>query len=97
MDSVLRGTLAMPEIDQIVALVNQSLSDLPDKVSQLQHTLAQGMRRTLLTTVDDDLLEQVYGRAYEHYQTKDIAKHYRWHCICRSATLEIFASCLWPA
>lgn len=68
MDSVLRGTLAMPEIDQIIALVNQSLSDLPDKVSQLQHTLAQGMRRTVLTTVDDDLLEQVYGRAYEHYQ-----------------------------
>ena len=68
MDSVLPRTLKMPEIDQIVALVNQSLSDLPDKVYQLQHTLAKGMRRTQQTTVDDDLLEQVYGYAYEHYQ-----------------------------
>ncbi len=70
MDSAQSRQWSTPEVDQIVALVNQSLSELPDKVQQLQDTLAQGMMRTLLNTVDNDLLEQVYGRAYELYQHK---------------------------
>ena len=68
MDSTLLRERAIPEVDQIIALVNQSLSELPDKVSQLQDTLAQGMLRTLLDAVDTDLLERVYGQAYELYQ-----------------------------
>ncbi len=68
MDSALPRKLAIPEVDQILALVNQSLSELPDKVSQLQDTLAQGMMRTMLDTVDTDLLEQVYSQAFDLYQ-----------------------------
>ena len=68
MDSALPGNLAIPEIDQIVALVNQSLSELPDKVSQLQESLAQGLMRSMVSTIDTEMLEQLYGQAYERYQ-----------------------------
>lgn len=68
MDSALPRDVAMPEIDQILALVNQSLSELPDKVAQLQQTLANGMMRTLLHPINTDQLEEIYGHAYEHYQ-----------------------------
>ena len=68
MDSALPRGVEMPEIDQILELVNQSLSELPDKVAQLQQTLADGMTRTLRQTIDSDQLEQIYGHAYEYYQ-----------------------------
>lgn len=62
--------LPIPEVAQIQAMVNQSLSELPDKMNQLQNTLAEGMTRALQTTPDVESLEQVYGCAYAFYQEK---------------------------
>lgn len=69
-DSMSSHPSPLPEIAQILAMVNQSLSELPDKMNQLQNTLADGITRALETTPDVEYLEQVYGCAYELYQAK---------------------------
>ena len=69
-DSTPSQPLPMPEIAQILAMVNQRLGEFPDKMNQLQNTLSEGMTRMLQTTPDVEYLEQVYGCAYELYQGK---------------------------
>ncbi len=69
-DSTPMQPVPLPEIAQIQAMVNQSLSELPDKMHRLQNTLAEGMLRTMQTAPDIEYLEQVYGCAYELYQAK---------------------------
>jgi lipopolysaccharide biosynthesis regulator YciM len=69
-DSTPSQPVPLPEIAQILAMVNQSLSELPDKMNHLQNTLAEGMTRTLLKPQDVEYLEQVYACAYELYQEK---------------------------
>jgi predicted Zn-dependent protease len=69
-DSTSSQTVPLPEIAQIQAMVNQSLSELPDKLMQLQDTLGKGMMRAMLKPPDVEHLEQVYGCAYVLYQEK---------------------------
>jgi predicted Zn-dependent protease len=69
-DSTPMQPVPLPEIAQIQAMVNQSLSELPDKMNRLQNMLAAGMTRALLKPLDVEYLEQVYGCAYELYQEK---------------------------
>lgn len=59
---------SVPEIVQIMELVNLSLRELPDKVTQMQASLSAGMTRVQLAPPDTALLEQTYTAAYELYQ-----------------------------
>ena len=60
----------LPEIAQILALVNHSPGEFPDKLNLLQDTLAKGIERTSLIAPDLEHLEKVYGGAYELYQAQ---------------------------
>ncbi len=55
----------LPEIAQILALVNQSPGEFPDKLHRLQDTLADGIERASLTAPEVERLEKVYEGAYE--------------------------------
>ncbi len=60
----------LPEIAQILALVNQSPGECPDKLIRLQDTLAKGIERASLTAPEVERLEKVYEGAYELYQVQ---------------------------
>ena len=60
----------LPEIAQILALVNQSPGECPDKLILLQDTLAKGIERASLTAPEVERLEKVYEDAYELYQVQ---------------------------
>lgn len=67
-DGMASQPMQLPEIAQIVAMVNQRISEFPDKLNQLQNALAEGIMRTLKTPQDIESLEQIYGCAYAFYQ-----------------------------
>ncbi len=69
-DSSPSQSAPLPEIAQILALVNQSPGEFPDKLNLLQDTLAKGIERALLKTPDLERLEKVYEGAYELYQVQ---------------------------
>ena len=69
-DSSPSQSAPLPEIAQILALVNQSPGEFPDKLNLLQDTLANGIERASLTEPDIERLEKVYGGAYELYQAQ---------------------------
>lgn len=60
----------LPEIAQILALVNQSPGECPDKLIRLQDTLAEGIERVSLTAPEVERLEKMYEGAYELYQVQ---------------------------
>lgn len=60
----------LPEIAQILALVNQSPGECPDKLIRLQDTLANGIERASLTAPEVERLEKMYEGAYELYQVQ---------------------------
>jgi tetratricopeptide (TPR) repeat protein len=61
---------SLPEVAQILALVNQSPSEFPDKLILLQDTLSSGIERALLKAPNLEHLETVYVVAYELYQAQ---------------------------
>lgn len=62
------------EVRAMMALVNASFSELPDKMSQLQHNLGMGMQKALVDGWPDDEVEQVYAEAYRLYQEQRYAE-----------------------
>lgn len=52
------------EVREIMALVNTSFREVPDKVAQLQHQLGTGMQKALVDGWPDDEVEAVYAEAY---------------------------------
>ena len=64
-DSSPSQSAPLPEVAQILALVNQSPGEFPDKLYRLQDTLANGIERASLTAPDIERLEKVYEGAYE--------------------------------
>lgn len=52
------------EVREIIALVNASFTDIPDKVSRLQHQLGSGMQKALVDGWPDDEVEAVYAEAH---------------------------------
>ena len=64
---------ATEEVRAIVALVNCSFAEVPDKVAQLQASLGAGLQKALVDAWPDDEVENVYAEAYrlfgeERYQ-----------------------------
>lgn len=55
---------AEPEIQTMLALVNSSFNDVPDKVSQLQQSLGAGMQKALADGWTDEEVEAGYAEAY---------------------------------
>lgn len=55
------------EVREIMALVNASFADVPDKVAQLQHQLGSGMQKALVDGWPDEEVEAVYAEAYRLY------------------------------
>ncbi len=71
--NIFRTAFAANEVQAIVALVNSSFSELPDKVKRLQENLGAGMQRALVDAWPDEEVERVYAEAYrlfseERYQ-----------------------------
>lgn len=58
---------ATEEVRAIVALVNCSFSEVPDKVMQLQESLGSGMQKALVDSWPDEEVENVYAEAYQLY------------------------------
>ncbi len=56
------------EVLTIISLVNASFSEVPDKVSQLQHNLGLGLQKALVDGWPDDEVESVYADAYKLFQ-----------------------------
>ncbi len=52
------------EVREIIALVNASFHEVPDKVAHLQHQLGTGMQKALVDGWPDDEVEVVYAEAY---------------------------------
>lgn len=52
------------EVREIMALVNASFRDMPDKVAQLQQQLGSGMQKALVDGWPDDEVESVYAQAH---------------------------------
>lgn len=52
------------EVRAIMALVNASFRDMPDKVAQMQQQLGSGMQKALVDGWPDDEVEAVYAEAY---------------------------------
>lgn len=55
------------DVQAMVALVNCSFSDVPDKVIQLQARLGAGMQKALADAWSDEQVEAVYAEAYRLY------------------------------
>ncbi len=58
------------EVRAMVALVNASFSEVPDKVSQFQHNLGIGMQSALADGWPDEEVERVYTDAYRLYEAQ---------------------------
>lgn len=56
------------EIRSMIALVNTSFAELPDKTSRLQENLGLGMQKALVDAWPDDEVERVYAQAYQLYE-----------------------------
>ena len=69
-DSSPSQSVLLPEIAQVLALVNQSPGEFPDKLNLLQDTLANGIERASLTEPDIERLEKLYEGAYALYQVQ---------------------------
>lgn len=52
------------EVREIMALVNASFREVPDKVAQLQHQLGSGMQKALVDGWPDDEVEAVHAEAH---------------------------------
>ncbi len=61
------------EVREIIALVNASFGEVPDKVARLQHQLGSGMQKALVDGWPDDEVEAVYAEAYRLFNDQ----HYR--------------------
>lgn len=70
MSTPLQATDAEPEICAMLALVNSSFSDVPDKVSQLQQSLGAGMQRALTDGWSDAEVEAAYAEAYRLFNAQ---------------------------
>ena len=55
------------EVREIVALVNASFTEVPDKVLQAQRKLGAGMQKAQADVWPDDEVEAVYAEAYRLY------------------------------
>ncbi len=58
------------EVREIIALVNTSFHEVPDKVAQLQHQLGTGMQKALVDGWPDDEVERVYAEAHALYEAR---------------------------
>jgi tetratricopeptide (TPR) repeat protein len=61
------------EVREIVALVNTSFQEMPDKMSRLHDHLGLGMKKAVVDGWPDDEVETVYTQAHELYE----AQHYQ--------------------
>ena len=58
------------EVRSMIALVNASFGEMPDKLKQLQENLGLGMQKALIDGWPDDEVERVYAEAYALYEAK---------------------------
>lgn len=58
------------EVREIIALVNTSFIDMPDKMSRLHDNLGLGMKKALVDGWPDDEVETVYAQAHELYEAQ---------------------------
>ena len=56
------------EVREMIALVNTSFHEMPDKVSKLQENLGLGMQKALVDGWPDDEVEVVYAEAYRLFE-----------------------------
>lgn len=62
------------EVREMIALVNASFGEVPDKLSQLQYNLGIGMQKALVDGWPDDEVERVYADAYGLYEAQRYAE-----------------------
>lgn len=58
------------EVRSMVALVNASFGEMPDKLDQLQENLGLGMQKALIHGWPDGEVERVYAEAHALYEAK---------------------------
>ncbi len=89
-----RGAIVKPfhtaavedDVREMLALVNSSFSEVPDKVLQLQRRLGAGMQKAQADTWPDDEVEAVYAEAYQlfgedrHAEALPLALHLSVNC-----------------
>ncbi len=64
------STAIQSNVQAIIALVNTSFSDRPDKVSQVQHHLGTGIQTALVDRWTDEDVESVYAEAHRLFEEK---------------------------
>ena len=64
------STAVQSDVHAIIALVNTSFSERPDKVSQVQHYLGNGMRNAMVDGWPDDEIESAYAEAYRLFEAQ---------------------------
>ena len=62
------STAVQSDVQAIIALVNTSFSERPDKVSQVQHYLGSGMRNAMVDGWPDDEIESAYAEAHRLFE-----------------------------
>jgi len=62
------STAVQSDVQAIIALVNTSFSERPDKVSQVQHYLGNGMRNAMVDGWPDDETESAYAEAHRLFE-----------------------------
>jgi tetratricopeptide (TPR) repeat protein len=62
------STAVQSDVQAIIALVNASFSERPDKVSQVQHYLGNGMRNAIADRWPDDEIESTYAEAHRLFE-----------------------------
>lgn len=56
------------EVRNMIALVNASFAEIPNKSSLLQENLGMGIQKALVDAWPDDEVERVYAQAYQLYE-----------------------------
>jgi tetratricopeptide (TPR) repeat protein len=62
------STAVQSDVQAIIALVNTSFSERPDKVSQVQNCLGNGIRNAMVDGWPDDEIESAYAEAHRLFE-----------------------------
>ena len=62
------STAVQSDVQAIIAMVNTSFSERPDKVSQVQHCLGNGIRNAMVDGWPDDEIESAYAEAHRLFE-----------------------------
>ena len=62
------STAIQSNVQAIIALVNTSFSERPDKVSQVQNCLGNGIRNAMVDGWPDDEIESAYAEAHRLFE-----------------------------